>query len=1155
MTTADYQAAHAGKTEKESNLDDNDFQWAFDIDEKKREEKEIARERIIGPIRSAFLIHLIQAGFTEEQRHQRAMFYFLMIQLHEDLDRPLRAYSALPALAMWYFPRISPMPVYGLTRAIDEYRRQRYKNATELLTPMFSSLLSTILFTFVDLRDASTILEPLYGPISRWPAALLPIFPGLFLRLINEHPNSINGFIPENKQGILMAAFAQACAAVLPRFVQWPIWAAYSSPSPQYPSMFVEWLLCTFTWILTDTSPMAGYAIWLLVNQYRHANTWLWNSGGGPSVVLERERRGTMWYIATITLTRLLAHEAGQAISESEFLILRPQVWVPFALIFAIGIYLLRYGLALRIYKFQYKPLSAGKSIRLLRLRAQPCLPNAPIQCDMIHTHLRRPPQYVAVSHRWDPVSASQEMILINGGLFPVSSSIYAFLLARRDKFHSEYLWIDSICINQDDKDEKSSQVAMIRHIFEEAEMTIGWLGYDPGAKKAFELIRRVNKTTTADSCARLWSDPSAGWKELKAMILKDWFDRIWIVQEIAVAKGRVLRYGDEAIGWDELSRALTRLMHFESVLENNLGNPIDLPEILNALIIQDITCHVANITLIKLKDALKLTRRFKASLPIDKVYALLGLVDERHLPLLHPKFGASADRPISKDATNATMLAKDACEILELLTDLLGAGRGATSSRRARAIISLGADNALRYTFILHRDLTRLTDRLKQLNEGKVKLEDEDPIQPDYSAKTTATLTYTHVAKDLVKVGDALAFICHAGLGQPRSQELANLPSWVPDWSTDISVHILPWRKIDAPPTSGETEIELVESRKPEAVFQNNGPKGLSIKAVKLGCITHSAILTQDYVRPGGVNNIPAPELRETVERDYLLHSPRIQKAWKLAQQHLSVSAGYRREEKTLKESFYRTLTADSIVTRENLALNTIREWVAGPASTSSITASLWPENHQSYWTNLLASDFRDGQLDRIQRYRTDIFKQYISARQKSSSSNAKFANLVRADIVPSISLYRTENPSAETLGRRQATSSQPMMLNGDKADSNSILSNYEKSIDYTIGRSFVIIDSGLMGLACADSREGDVVVQLQDQDRTVWLTLREEEPQEAGTAELHSASAEVKPSKETKQEPNFHDGAFRLIGEAYVHGGALEASANAGLQWFKLW
>lgn len=50
--------------------------------------------------------------------------------------------------------------------------------------------------------------------------------------------------------------------------------------------------------------------------------------------------------------------------------------------------------------------------------------------------------------------------------------------------------------MNQNDKYEKSRQVGIMRNIFEEAEMTLGWLGDDPGAGKASNLIKRTHKET-----------------------------------------------------------------------------------------------------------------------------------------------------------------------------------------------------------------------------------------------------------------------------------------------------------------------------------------------------------------------------------------------------------------------------------------------------------------------------------------------------------------------------------------------------------------------------------------------------------------------------------------------------------------------------------
>lgn len=175
-------------------------------------------------------------------------------------------------------------------------------------------------------------------------------------------------------------------------------------------------------------------------------------------MILKRERRGLIWFIATSVIISILENEAGSSIIESHSLDLSPQLWIPLTLILTIGVYLLRYGMAMRIYRYKHQPLEKKGGIRLLRLRAQPCLPNAPIQCGIVHTTLQDPPPYIAVSHRWGEPGERQEMILIDGGLFPVSVSIYTLLLAKRSNLHHRLFWIDSICINQDDTAEKSRE-------------------------------------------------------------------------------------------------------------------------------------------------------------------------------------------------------------------------------------------------------------------------------------------------------------------------------------------------------------------------------------------------------------------------------------------------------------------------------------------------------------------------------------------------------------------------------------------------------------------------------------------------------------------------------------------------------------------------
>jgi hypothetical protein len=163
---------------------------------------------------------------------------------------------------------------------------------------------------------------------------------------------------------------------------------SYSTPDWQNPSILVEWIFCTITWFYYRIPPQGAYALHLLVNQWPHPQAYFRLHGGGPSVILKRERLGTMWFITTSVIMAIIEAEAGSMLVENEYLNLPPQIWLPLAIIFIVGLYFLRYGIGLRLSRCQHRPLETKETIRLLRLRAQPCLPNSPVQCEIIHSSI-----------------------------------------------------------------------------------------------------------------------------------------------------------------------------------------------------------------------------------------------------------------------------------------------------------------------------------------------------------------------------------------------------------------------------------------------------------------------------------------------------------------------------------------------------------------------------------------------------------------------------------------------------------------------------------------------------------------------------------------------------------------------------------------------
>lgn len=328
-----------------------------------------------------------------------------------------------------------------------------------------------------------------------------------------------------------------------------------------------------------------------------------------------------------------------------------------------------------------------------------------------------------------------------------------------------------------------------MRRIFEEAELTLGWLGDDPGANKAFALIKRINEARSGSAFAALRSEPETGWTELQKMISNSWFERVWIIQEIAVSKAQILRYGNQEAEWKEFAKALWKiiLFGFRSGKPNEF---VESNELLSALVMEDLRSRVEDVDYLKLKDIMKLALRFKATLSVDKVYAMLGIVDERYMPLFHPRF--ATNDLLDDGILRPGMVWNDIIIVLKSLSAMLKAVNARSESRsqprRGRALLS-SADNGVRHFKILVRDLRKLFDEIERMRDGKPEFESES-IRPDYSENTTPQLIYTHVARDHIRQVDVFSFIGLAGIGLNRNDKLTGLPSWVPDCRSSGGPH-----------------------------------------------------------------------------------------------------------------------------------------------------------------------------------------------------------------------------------------------------------------------------------------------------------------------------------------------------------------------------
>ena len=121
-----------------------------------------------------------------------------------------------------------------------------------------------------------------------------------------------------------------------------------------------------------------------------------------------------------------------------------------------------------------------------------------------------------------------------------------------REQPQTIILWIDNICINQEDPREKSSQVRMMAKIYKLAKSVFVWLGREGEESNiGMEFILRIPEEEHQGMLSVRGSDAHQ-WGAFVALMRRAWFTRRWVVQEIALAKEAFLVCGDVSVNWDD---------------------------------------------------------------------------------------------------------------------------------------------------------------------------------------------------------------------------------------------------------------------------------------------------------------------------------------------------------------------------------------------------------------------------------------------------------------------------------------------------------------------------------------------------------------------------------------------------------------------------
>jgi Heterokaryon incompatibility protein (HET) len=245
--------------------------------------------------------------------------------------------------------------------------------------------------------------------------------------------------------------------------------------------------------------------------------------------------------------------------------------------------------------KFQYEPLKYHDSIRVLNLL--PAETGELLQCQLCDIRMGENPHYEALSYTWGNPAFSKHIDVIGRQLkhrIFITENLFAALQAYRRQDTARVLWIDAICINQTDNDEKNQQVALMASIYKSAEHVLAWLGGEThndalqqlerigrdcnlyGMTTIFPFKRELEVGSLEAHHLQLLADDES-LRPLAALFLSPWFERVWIVQEFVLAKDLSLQAKDRSITYDHLSKAVAVLVFITKTWPNSLRAMGDL--------------------------------------------------------------------------------------------------------------------------------------------------------------------------------------------------------------------------------------------------------------------------------------------------------------------------------------------------------------------------------------------------------------------------------------------------------------------------------------------------------------------------------------------------------------------------------------------------
>jgi hypothetical protein len=267
---------------------------------------------------------------------------------------------------------------------------------------------------------------------------------------------------------------------------------------------------------------------------------------------------------------------------------------------------------------------------------------------------------YEALSYVWGPPERCDHVLVGKGvdphHTLPITKNLSIALHHLKLPSEPRTLWIDAICINQDDLSERSREVGNMDSIYCNANQVLVWLGSSSqNSALALQTLCRLGEGIDFNEKYYIvlkpgsWADqisydPEAlksnaeCWFAIRDLLCREWFSRLWVFQEIGLATKATIIVGYDSLDCKLVVVGLNWIWAFRTEVNNSVEQ----------LVIEDFGVnHIAGFLFqsrkkkqsIELLDLLDVTQNLLCSDPRDHLFAIRSLLHSEARNIIKPDY------------------------------------------------------------------------------------------------------------------------------------------------------------------------------------------------------------------------------------------------------------------------------------------------------------------------------------------------------------------------------------------------------------------------------------------------------------------------------------------------------------------------------------